>query len=85
MPSLKKQRHSRKGILFKSLTKDVGRYMLVYVDVVGGEKKTLGVYSSLKKAKQALKRQQINIGVYHIVSHTNRVLYSTEGGEIDAE
>jgi len=67
------------------LTKDVGRYILVYVDVARGETKTLGIYPSLKKAKQALEQQQINTGVYHILSHTNRVLYSTKGGEIDAE
>jgi len=82
---LKKRRHSRQGGLVKSLTKDGGRYILVYVDVAGGETKTLGIYPSLKKAKQALKQQQINTGVYHILSHTNRVLYSTKGGEIDAE
>jgi len=67
------------------LTKDGGRYILVYVDVAGGETKTLGTYPSLQKAKQALKQQQINTGIYHILSHTNRVVYSTKGGEIDAE
>jgi len=82
---LKKRRHSRQGGLVKSLTKDGGRYILVYVDVAGGETKTLGTYPSLQKAKQALKQQQINTGIYHILSHTNRVVYSTKGGEIDAE
>ena len=82
---MKKRRHSRQGGLSKSLTKDVGEYIVVYVDVAGGETKTLGIYSSLKEAKQVLKQQQINTGVYHILSHTNRVLYSTKGGEVDAE
>ena len=82
---MKKRKHRRQGGLIKSLTKDVGGYILVYIDVAGGETKTLGTYSSLQKAKQVLEQQQINTGVYHILSHTNRVLYSTKGGEIDAE
>ena len=82
---LKKRRHSRQGGFLKSLTKDVQKYILVYVDVATGETKTLGRYSSLKEAKQELKQQQIKTGIFHILSDTSRVLYSTKGGKIDAE
>ena len=84
---MKKQRHSRQRQrgLIKSLTKDVGKFILVYVDVAGGETKTLGTYSSFKDAKYALEQQNKNTGVFHILSDTNRALYSTKGGRIDAE
>ena len=84
---MKKRRHNRqrKGGLIKSLTKDMGTFILVYVDVAGGETKTLGTYSSFKDAKYALEQQDKNIGVFHILSDTNRALYSTKGGKIDAE
>ena len=84
---MKKRRHNRqrKGGLIKFLTKDVGTFILVYVDVAGGETQTLGTYSSFKDAKDALAQQNKNTGVFHILSDTNRALYSTKGGRIDAE
>lgn len=84
---MKKRRHNRQrqGGLVKSLTKDVEKYIVVYVDVAGEETKTLGTYSSFKDAKYALEQQDTNVGVFHILSDTNRALYSTKGGGIDAK
>ena len=83
---MKKRKHSRQGGFSKSLTKDVNRYILIYVDVAKEETKTLGEYPSLTKAKQVLEQQPINTGVYHILSQTNnRVVYSIKGESIDAE
>jgi len=82
---LKKRRHSRQGGLRKSLTKKTEKYILVYVDVVEGTTKTLGIYPSLEDAKQELRQQQITTGQFYILSNTNRVLYSTKGGNINAE
>ena len=82
---MKKQRHKRQGGFIKRLTKEARKYILVYVDVDEGETKTLGIYSSLNSAKQELQQQQTKTGVFHILSDTNRVLYSTKGGKIDAE
>lgn len=83
---MKKQRHSRKGGFSKTLTKDANGFILIYVDVAREETKTIGEYSSLTDAKQALEQQPINTGVYHILSHTdNRVVYSTKGESLDAE
>ena len=82
---MRKQKHSRQGGFIKPLTKEARKYILVYVDVAEGEIKTLGIYSSLTIAKQELQQQQTKTGVFHILSDTNRVLYSTKGGKIDAE
>jgi len=92
---LRKKGRTRKGGFIRRLTKESKQYTLVYVETNTGRMNSLGVFSSFDEAKLFLKDyidnyygiepQLLSTGKCVIFTDENRVVYSTERGEVDAE
>ena len=92
---MKRRGHSRKGGFIRGLTKDVKQYTLVFVESKTNEPRNLGIFSSLDEAKLFLRDyvddyygvepELLDRGECVIFTDENRVVYSTERSNVDAE
>ena len=74
------RRTRRKGELLRAstpdLTSDDEKYTLIHIKEGTSQLTSLGVYESLQEAKEALQQSVVEVGMLHIFTENNRVLYS---------
>ena len=92
---MKKRGRTRKGGFIRRLTKVPKQYTLVYIETNTEHMRSLGIFSSLDEARLFLRDyvddyygiepELLDTGKCVVFTDENRVVYSTERGEVDAE
>ena len=92
---MKKRGRTRKGGFIRRLTKEPKQYTLAYVETSTEHMRSLGIFSSLDEAKLFLRDyvddyygiepELLDRGKCIVFTNENRVVYSTERSEVDAE